>query len=159
MIHVVQKFNSKASVLPHDTNCATRKKSHCRPPYPLETSAATTPTISPTPTPTPSLAPTPTLLQTQQYKELFKTANPLALTPDQQDAKIHESFQNEDTLPHETILADAIGKKQDAPKVMNPQAQEAMKHPAAPLLKHYADHGCPDRDGFTHTSTSHIQLT
>ena len=111
MIHVVQKFNSNALVfLPHDdTNCATQKNTHCCPPYPLETSAAAKPTISPTPTPTPSLAPTPTLSQTQQYKELFKTANPLALTPDQQDAKIHEAFKNEDTLPQETILADAIG--------------------------------------------------
>ena len=25
---------------------------------------------------------------------------------------------------------------------MNPQ-EHAMKHPAVPLLKHYADHGCP----------------
>ncbi len=70
-------------MLPHDANCATRKNIHCRP---------ATPTISPTPTPTPSLAPTPNFLQTQQYKELFKTANPLALTPDQQDAKIHEAL-------------------------------------------------------------------
>ena len=39
---------------------------------------------------------------------------------------------------------------------MNPQAQ-AMKHPAAPPLKHYADHSCPVKCG-EDWSQEHIEV-
>ena len=81
--------------------------------------------------------------RTKQYKELFLTPDPHALTPEQQAATIQAAFHNDDTLPKEEVLASAIGKVTPSrAKVMDPQ-KLALSHPAGPLLKYYADQGCP----------------
>ena len=62
-----------------------------------------------------------------------------ALTPDQHNAAIKEAFQTDDTVPKDPILMTAQGK---TPKLVIPR-NEALLHPAATLIKHYSDHGCP----------------
>jgi len=65
------------------------------------------------------------------------------MTTEEQDAKIRQAFYNDDTMPKETDLNDAIGKI--AKLVV--QRKEALQHKAAPLIQSYATEGCPANCG------------
>ena len=75
----------------------------------------------------------------KHHIEIFKTPKPHALTSEQQDAAIRQSFFDEETIPQDKHRRQAIGKNA---KLMDPQ-KLAMQHEAGELLKDYADHGCP----------------
>ena len=77
-----------------------------------------------------------------QYDNLKKPAR-LAMTPEEQDAEIRQAIYNDDTMPKETDLQDAIGK---IAHLVVPR-KEALTHKAAPLIQSYATDGCPANCG------------
>ena len=74
------------------------------------------------------------------------------MTTEEQDAATRVAFYNKDTMPKETELQDAIGKK--TPNLVKPR-NKALVHPAAYLLEAYATEGCPKNYGPDWT-TDHI---
>ena len=73
------------------------------------------------------------------YHNILENPKDIAMTPEQQDAAIREALQNEDTMPQEKELQDAIGKLIG---LVLPR-HEARKHAAQRLLDLYATDGCP----------------
>ena len=63
----------------------------------------------------------------------------MAMTTEEQNAAIRYAFANDDTLPQEKELADALGK---STSLVQPRKQ-ALAHPAASLIDAYAKNGCP----------------
>ena len=61
------------------------------------------------------------------------------MTAEEQNAAIRAAFANEDTLPKEKDLLDAIGK---IPSLVEPR-KEALLHVAAALIDVYSQDGCP----------------
>lgn len=61
------------------------------------------------------------------------------MTAEEHNAAIHQAFVNDDTIPQETELRNAIGK---IPSLVTPQ-KEALLHAAAKLNDAYAKNGCP----------------
>ena len=73
------------------------------------------------------------------YNEIFNTPS-LTMTAEEQNAAIRAAlFANEDTLPKEKDLLDAIGK---IPSLVEPR-KEALLHVAAALIDVYSQDGCP----------------
>ena len=72
------------------------------------------------------------------YNEIFNTPS-LTMTAEEQNAAIRSAFANEDTLPKEKDLLDAIGK---IPSLVKP-TKEALLHAAAALIDAYSEAGCP----------------
>jgi hypothetical protein len=62
----------------------------------------------------------------------------LDMTSDEASKNITHHLNNNENFPSEIPIQKTIGKL----KLMNPN-KYALKHPAAPLLKEYADDGCP----------------
>ena len=77
---------------------------------------------------------------------------PLALTPGEEVATIRMVFYEDDTMPKEKRLQDAIGKQH--PKLVKPTSY-AKNHPTAALLYAYLD-SCPTDCGLD-WSKEHIE--
>ena len=77
---------------------------------------------------------------TAHYHEMFHQ-QPLkfAMTAEEQNAAIRQAFVNDDTIPQETELKNAIGK---SPSLVTPR-NEALLHAAAKLIDAYSKNGCP----------------
>ena len=86
------------------------------------------------------------------YQEIFKNPHDIAMTKEQQDAAIREALHNDDTMPREQELKDAIGKLIG---LVLPR-DEARQHAAQRLLDFYATDGCPTDCGPDWTK-SHIE--
>ena len=65
-------------------------------------------------------------------------AHPTDLTPAEFDSILREKVNREPTLPSEIPVKNEIGKL----ALMQPR-ENALNHPAAPLLQEYATNGCP----------------
>jgi hypothetical protein len=76
---------------------------------------------------------------TAHYQEMFTQQSKIAMTGEEQNAAIRQAFVNNDTMPHEKELKDAIGK---IPSLVTPR-NEALLHAAAELIDAYSKNGCP----------------
>ena len=73
------------------------------------------------------------------YHEILLQPTNLAMTSEEQNAAIRAAFTNDDTMPKEKELKEAIGKM---PSLVEPR-NEALLHAAASLIDAYAQEGCP----------------
>lgn len=73
---------------------------------------------------------------TAEVRETVLPRTVHALSPTEQEAEIHRAIDKLDAVPEQ--IKEKIGKI----KTMDPR-NEALEHPAAPLLKYWADNGCP----------------
>ena len=64
------------------------------------------------------------------YNEIFGPSAKLTMTAEEQNAAIRAAFANEDTIPQEKELLDALGK---IPSLTKPSNQ-ALSHAAAALI-------------------------
>ena len=76
---------------------------------------------------------------TAHYQEMFTQQSKIAMTREEQNAAIRQAFVNNDTIPQEKELKDAIGK---IPSLVSPR-NEALLHAAAELIDAYSKNGCP----------------
>ena len=74
------------------------------------------------------------------HKEIFALPAKIAMTAEEQNAAIRAAFTNDDTMPQETELRDAIGKNR--PSLVHPR-ERALLHRAAELIDAYSKNGCP----------------
>ena len=63
------------------------------------------------------------------------------MTPAEQDSYIKQSLKNNTCLTNDILVKETIGKSQLG--LMCPQPPYATEHDAIPLLKGYAQNGCP----------------
>ena len=68
-----------------------------------------------------------------------KSTLPLKAEPATLDAVIQDSIGSSPSIPEDIPIRPQIGKH----KLMDPQGPFALDHPAIPLLRDYADNGCP----------------
>ena len=89
------------------------------------------------------------------YKTAGYYLSKIATTTEEQNSAIRVAFHNEDTMPKETEIQDAIGKKM--PNLIKPR-NEPLVRPTADLLKAYATEGFPENFDLE-WSTDHIEAT
>ena len=73
------------------------------------------------------------------YKEIFENPHDIAMTKEEQDTAIRKAFYNEDTMPQEQELKDAISKLIGLVLPLNMARKHAVQH----LLDFYGTEGCP----------------
>lgn len=76
----------------------------------------------------------------RHHAEIFAFPAKIAMTAEEQNAAIRQAFTNDDTMPKERELRDAIGKTR--PSLVHPREQ-ALLHRAAALIDAYSKDGCP----------------
>lgn len=74
------------------------------------------------------------------HAEIFALPARIAMTAEEQNAAIRAAFTNDDTMPKERELREAIGTSR--PSLVHPREQ-ALLHRAAALIDAYSKDGCP----------------